>query len=503
MFFDDYYVVIHRKTVALAVSYTRLLTRKSRRRHMPNQFKLKQSYHLMMIILLICGQALIHSNISSAHDLSRETAVVKAVRNVSPAVVNISSAYEVRKRSSPFSGFGLNPFFEEFFSDFFDPRFERRQKHTSLGSGVIIDGDEGLILTNAHVIQKTGTIKVMLKDELEFEAGIVGVDPNSDLAVLKIDSDSRLPAIKMGSSDDLMIGETVIAIGNPFGFSHTVTTGVISAVNRSIRGEDRVYHDFIQIDASINPGNSGGPLLNINGDLIGINTAIYAKAQGIGFAIPISKARKVISDLIQYGEVKQAWIGITVQNMDDKLARYLGVPGQNGIIIKTVEAKSPAEKAGLRESDIILAIGNQKIRLVGDYESITKRMVAGDTLPVRIWRNKQSKTVAVKTKLFPLELAGELAFKLLGIKVDELTRRIRRTYRIRAKEGVVISKIKKQSYLARIGAEPGDVIRQIDDYTIQDGQDFNKAIVKFRRKDSLVLLLQRGDQGYYITVNLG
>jgi len=300
-----------------------------------------------------------------------------------------------------------------------------------------------------------------------------------------------------------MIGETVIAIGNPFGFSHTVTTGVISAVNRSIRAEDRVYHDFIQIDASINPGNSGGPLLNINGDLIGINTAIYAKAQGIGFAIPISKARKIISDLIQYGEVKQAWIGITVQNMDEKLALYLKVPGKNGVIVKSVEAKSPAEKAGLRDSDIILSIGNKKITDVGDYESVTKSLAAGETLQVTLWRSNQQKTIAVKTKLFPLELAGELAFKLLGIKVDELTKRIRRTYRITAQEGVVISKLKKQSYLARIGAEPGDVIRQIDDYAIQNNEDFNKAIVKFRRKTSLTLLLQRGGQGYYITVNLG
>ena len=470
---------------------------------MHRQSEIKQRFQLMVIILSIFAQGLIQSNESLAHELNRETAVVKAVREVSPAVVNISSAYEIRKRRSPFSGFGLNPFFEEFFSDFFDPRFERRQQHTSLGSGVIIDGKKGLILTNAHVIQKTGTIKVMLKDELEFEASIVGGDPDSDLAVLKIDSAKLLPAITMGSSDDLMIGETVIAIGNPFGFSHTVTTGVISAVNRSIRAEDRVYHDFIQIDASINPGNSGGPLLNINGDLIGINTAIYAKAQGIGFAIPISKARKIISDLIQYGEVKQAWIGITVQNMDEKLALYLKVPGKNGVIVKSVEAKSPAEKAGLRDSDIILSIGNKKITDVGDYESVTKSLAAGETLQVTLWRSNQQKTIAVKTKLFPLELAGELAFKLLGIKVDELTKKIRRTYRITAQEGVVISKLKKQSYLARIGAEPGDVIRQIDDYAIQNNEDFNKAIVKFRRKTSLTLLLQRGGQGYYITVNLG
>ncbi|MCJ7618200.1 MAG: trypsin-like peptidase domain-containing protein, partial [Desulfobacterales bacterium] len=203
---------------------------------------------------------------SYGYEYKRENAVVRAARKVSPAVVNISSEFEVKKRSSPFSGFGMDPFFDSFFKDFFDPGLERQQKRTSLGSGVIIDGKRGFILTNSHVITKTGTITVTLKDEREFIAKIVGADPDSDLAVLQITSKTPLPAIEMGSSEDIMIGETVIAIGNPFGFSNTVTTGVISAINRSIRAEDRVFHDFIQIDASINPGNSGGPLLNINGE---------------------------------------------------------------------------------------------------------------------------------------------------------------------------------------------------------------------------------------------
>ncbi len=437
-----------------------------------------------------------------AQEFSRETAVVKTVREVSPAVVNISSAVQVRKRTSPFSGFGFNPFFEEFFKDFSDPRFERRREYTSLGSGVIIDGKKGLILTNAHVIHETGTIKVVLKDEREFEARIVGADPDSDLAVLKIDSEQVLPAIKMGSSDDLMIGETVIAIGNPFGFSHTVTTGVISAINRSIRAEDRVYHDFIQIDASINPGNSGGPLLNINGDLIGINTAIYAKAQGIGFAIPIGKARKIISDLIQYGEVIQAWIGISVQDIDEKLARYLKIANIKGVIVTSVEPKSPAQKSGLQESDIILSLGNKKINSVGDYQSVAKSLAAGNTLEAEFLRDGKKKTVAVKTKVFPIDLADDLAYRILGIRVNDLTKKNRQQNRINAREGVMISDLKKDSYLAGIGARPGDVIRQIDDYQIENSEDFKKAIIKFRNKNSMVLLLQRGDQGYYITVTL-
>ena len=458
-------------------------------------------YRCFFVFIFICSLLMTPAE-CPAHEFSRETAVVKAVRKVSPAVVNISSAVQIRKRTSPFSEFGFNPFFEEFFKDFFDPRFDRRREYTSLGSGVIIDGKKGLILTNAHVIQKTGTIKVVLEDEREFEARIVGTDPDSDLAVLKIDSEQDLPAIKMGSSEDLMIGETVIAIGNPFGFSHTVTTGVISAKNRSIRAEKRVYHNFIQIDASINPGNSGGPLLNINGDLIGINTAIYAKAQGIGFAIPIGKARKIISDLIQYGEVIQAWIGITVQNIDEKLASYLKIPNIKGVIITSVEPKSPAQKAGLQESDIILAIDSKKIKSVGDYQSVAKGLEAGNKLKATFWRNGKKKTVVIKTKVFPIALADDLAYRILGIKVNDLTTKRRQRYRIKAREGVMISDIKKDSYLAGVGARPGDVIRQIDDYSIENSEDFNKAIIKFRNKNSMVLLLQRGEQGYYITVTL-
>ena len=453
-----------------------------------------------LISFLLLGLTIPHSGYALKSE--RESPVVRAVRKVGPAVVNISSSYEVRKRANPFSGFGMNPFFEEFFKDFFDPRFEGRQESTSLGSGVIIDGQRGFILTNAHVIVRSGKIKVVLQDEREFEATIVGADPDSDLAVLKIDSQRRLPSIEMGSSDDLMIGETVIAIGNPFGFSHTVTTGVISAVNRSIRAEDKVYLDFIQIDASINPGNSGGPLLNINGDLIGINTAIYAKAQGIGFAIPINKAKKIISDLIQFGEVIQAWIGITVQNLDARLAGYLKVPGKKGVLVKFVEPRSPASKAGLLEGDIILAVGKKKIASVRDFGSIKKTYAAGDLLKARIWRDGEIQTVRVKTRMFPMARAEDLAFRLMGVRVADLTQKNRREYRTPAREGVVISEINNRSQLAQIGARTGDVIRQIDDMAVKNKEDFKKAVVKYRQKRSVVILLQRGEQGYYITVKL-
>jgi len=436
-----------------------------------------------------------------APDNLRESAVVRAVRKVSPAVVNISTAYEARTRANPFSGFG-SPFFDEFFKDFFDPRFERRQQNTSLGSGVIIEGERGLILTNAHVIQRSGTIKVVLQDEREYDARIIGADPDSDLAVLKIEPREKLPSIAMGNSDDLMIGETVIAIGNPFGFSHTVTTGVISALNRSIRTDERVFQDFIQIDASINPGNSGGPLLNINGDLIGINTAIYAKAQGIGFAIPIGKAQRIVSDLIQYGEVKQAWIGLVVQEVDEKIARYLNYPGRKGVMVKMVEPESPAQQAGLRQGDILIALGNKKIVGLDDYFAASKAVAAGDGVEIQVWRAGRNQTMRFKTFEFPIERADELAWSLIGIKVEELTPKNRRDFRIAVREGVVISEVKGGSYLARIGARPGDVIRQMDDTSISNREEFRKALVKSRQKNSLVLLIQRGEQGYYVTVSL-
>ena len=465
---------------------------------MPIDKKAGSSFFALVSLLL----ALILPQPGYGLQSERESPVVRAVRKVSPAVVNISSSYEVRKRANPFSGFGMNPFFEEFFKDFFDPRFEQRRERTSLGSGVIIDGKRGFILTNAHVIERAGKIKVVLQDEREFEAKIVGADPDSDLAVLKIGSQKLLPSIEMGSSDDLMIGETVIAIGNPFGFSHTVTTGVISAVNRSLRAEDKVFLDFIQIDASINPGNSGGPLLNINGDLIGINTAIYAKAQGIGFAIPINKAKKIISDLIQFGEVIQAWIGITVQNLDAELARYLKVPGKKGVMVQAVEPQSPARKAGLQEGDIILAIDKKKIASLREFWSVKKTYAAGDSLKARIWRDGEIKNIRVKTKMFPMALAEELAFRLMGIRVEDLTRKNRRHYRISVRQGVVISEIDSRSHLANTGVRPGDVIRQIDDIATTSKEDFKKAIVKYRQKPSVVILLQRGEQGYYITVKL-
>jgi len=440
-----------------------------------------------------------------AETISRESPVVQAVRKIGPAVVNISSRQGVSRRANPFSGFSGHPFFDSFFKDFFDPDFDRHYQRASLGSGVIIDGHRGYILTNAHVIEKTGSINVVLKDEREFKAQIVGADPDSDLAVLRIESDISLPDVKMGTGKDLMIGETVIAIGNPFGFSHTVTTGVISALNRTVRTDNRLYRDFIQTDASINPGNSGGPLLNIHGDLIGINTAVYAKAQGIGFAIPIDRAKKIISDLIQHGEVIQSWIGLIIQPVDHDLARYLKIPDRlhrknGGVLVKEVLSPSPAGKAGIRTGDAIISIGHRPIASRADYRATLKEAPTGHTLSLKIWREAQLKTISVKTALFPKDMAESLARKILGVLVVDITPKARRRYGLSAENGVIIEDLERQAHLARIGVRPGDVIRQIDEMTINTLKDFYNAVTRYRHKASMVILLQRNDQLYYLTV---
>ncbi len=440
-------------------------------------------------------------------DTERETPVVRAVRKVSPAVVNISSEQATRQRANPFGRFGMDSFFDNFFRDFFEHQPERQFQRTSLGSGVIIDGQRGYILTNAHVVQNTTSIAVTLNDQRQFDAQIVGADPDSDLAVLQISPDNDLPAIEMGRSDDLMIGETIIAIGNPFGFSHTVTTGVISALNRSIRAQERVYHDFIQIDASINPGNSGGPLLNIKGELVGINTAIYAKAQGIGFAIPISKAQRIISDLIHYGEVVHAWIGIEVQELDTAMAAYFNLPedetGQPpGVLVKDVFPDSPGARAGLQRGDVITHLNAQALRGAHDYQQALRGVAAGSRLNLTRWRDGQAYKLELTATVFPPEQAPALIYRLLGIRVSDITPGLRSQHRLASRAGIVITEVTEESQLGQIGVRPGDVIRRIDDVVISATGDFEKAMIRFRNKPTVVLLVQRGEQMYYITVKL-
>ena len=443
-------------------------------------------------VFLFTGEALCGLN------QSRETPVVRAVRETSPAVVNISTLTVVERRGSPFSSLPGDDFFRRFFDDFFEPR-PRQRTAQSLGSGVIIDGKNGYILTNQHVILKASKIKVLLASGDEYEAKVLGADPESDLAVLKIDAPEELPAIRMGKSDDLMIGETVIAIGNPFGFSHTVTTGVISAIKRSIRAENRIYQDFIQTDASINPGNSGGPLLNINGELIGINTAIYSRAEGIGFAIPIDRAKRIVEHLIKYGEVHAAWIGLDAQDLTADLAHHFAAPNAKGALVSRIIENGPAQRAGIDRGDVITAINGERVESKKDYDRIFTGFTADDTLNMEFYRGGKKRTAHVTTMTFPPELAEEWFFETTGLRLEERKERARRGT---DNPGMVITTVRNGSPASRIGLEPGDILLEINEDSISSRKALKEAIVKHRHKGPASMLVQRGNYGYYLNMDL-
>ena len=441
---------------------------------------------LMVLSFMLSPQA-----IWGEDRVSRENAIVKASRRVSPAVVNISTSKVVEGGMNPFFSWEHNELFDRFFRDFFEPH-TRQYVQNSLGSGVIIDRSHKYVLTNHHVIVRASKIRVTLSDQQEFEARVVGTDPESDLAILKVETDIELPAIPMGRSDDLMIGETVIAIGNPFGLSHSVTTGVISALNRSVRTEHYVYQHFIQIDAPINPGNSGGPLLSINGELIGINTAIYSGAEGIGFAIPIDRAKRIVDNLIHYGRVYAAWLGIKVQDLNENLIAYFGLPVKKGALITEIVKGSPAETGGLKRGDVITELGKKKITSGSEYCDELSQHTANEVIELVVYREGKEHRITITAASFPSELALKLVHDRLGFTVEELNRALGRKYGLQEGEALVISKVKKGSQAERIGLRQGDIVRGINDVTVTSEADFKEAIIKYRLKERITVLIQRG-----------
>jgi Do/DeqQ family serine protease len=451
----------------------------------------------LLFFLLLC----VHSAFAEDTSLRRD-AVVQAVEHARSAVVNISTEQVVHSQKGLFPPFAADPFFEQFFNDFVEPRYEQKYTQQSLGSGIVFD-KRGYILTNWHVVEKASRIKVILFDEEMYQAKIIGSSPELDLAVLKIEAENDLPTIKNGDSDGLMIGEKVIAIGNPFGLSHTVTTGVVSAVSRSINTGERTYRDFIQTDASINPGNSGGPLLNIEGELIGVATAIYGHgAQGIGFAIPINKAKRIVDELVLYGQISPSWVGIQVQELSRELASYLRFDGEDGVLVRRVEPESPAERGGVKETDIITKINKNNVATIRDYLDILRQYPPREQLVLSIFREGKSITTTINTEQFPLDKAKEIASRLLGVEVAELTPQGSGDNQSTEPQGVVISRVRPNSRTARVGIKAGDIILQINDSTIDSLQDFRIAIANVYQARNVLLLIQRGRYGYYLTIPL-
>jgi len=317
-------------------------------------------------------------------------AVADIVEKVSPAVVRI----ETRSVSSAGS---VNPFFNDpFFKEFFGfdlPDIPQVQQ--GLGSGFIFD-ERGYILTNDHVVRGADSIQIVLEGEKEpIKAEVVGSDYNMDLAVLKIDNNKSLPTVPLGDSSTTRVGEWVIAVGNPYGLDHTVTVGVISAKGRPLVIENRHYEELLQTDAAINPGNSGGPLINLNGEVIGINTAVDTASQGIGFAIPINQAKSVLDQLIEKGKVSRPWVGVEITDLDQETAKYLGFSGENGVLIVNVQPNSPAEKSGITSGDVILEINGQAMTSADEVVSFIKGRAIGDKLNFKIWRNGKVLSISV------------------------------------------------------------------------------------------------------------
>jgi serine protease Do len=453
-----------------------------------NQRLKKLSRILYIVALLLAAMAIgLREQEAEANESLRRSPVVVAVEKVSPAVVNISTT--VTEKVSPFLPFGRDDFFKDFFPEF----FPREYQYTSLGSGVIIDGKNGYIITNYHVVAGATEIKVITSDQKEYAGKTIGSDPLSDLGVIKIDARDKLPEARLGDSEDLMIGETVIAIGNPFGLTHTVTTGVVSAVDRSVRAGDRVYRHFIQTDASINPGNSGGPLLNIDGDVIGINTAIYQKAQGIGFAIPINKAKRIVKELLRAGEVRPPWIGVDLQKLTKDLKSHFGLAGEKkGVLVSDVYRDSPAERAGIKRGDVILSLEGFPVDSPEEYRQTLGEYTADERLTFRIFRKGKEVDIAVEASSFPLDLAPGLFYRRLGIKVEEGG--------TRGRAGIVIEEIRRDSEAGRAGLRPGDVILQINDRAMSGMKEFKEAVSHYHPLSSLNLVVKRGAYAYSLTL---
>jgi len=445
---------------------------------------------------LLCFVLLDASSGFAKDQNKRRTPLVVAAEKVSPAVVNIYTSETGRSSRNPFRDFGNN-IFDQFFNDFFS---QNQNNKKSLGSGVLIN-KEGYIITNEHVVARASEIHVALGDKREFKARVIGADMKSDLAIIKIDSEQFLPFIAMGRSDDLMIGEQVLAIGNPFGLRHTVTTGIISALNRNIRvGKNNVYSDFIQVDASINPGNSGGPLLNINGSLIGINTAIYQKAEGIGFAIPIDDAKRIVDELIRFGKVRRGWLGVSVQGMNSQLARHFQLDRKKGVLVVRIARKSPAEVAGIKRSDIILAIENHQVVDKSDFHGRMTSYAVDDKVRFSILRNGKNLEFEVKVISIPKQYVAEFTRDWLGLQVQQNNPLFARRNRLGTSKGMVVVNVVPKSASDRIGIGPGDVIRQVNQDNINTEEDYNKSIANLNNPDRILLLVQRGRQGYYLTL---
>lgn len=429
-----------------------------------------------------------------------------------PGVVNISTVKSVKDAGRVFEHFFGQPFdkrnpggrnpFEDFFGRPMpnDPNHDFKRR--SLGSGFIIDS-KGLIVTNNHVIEDADQIKVKLSDDTEYIATVVGRDPSTDLALIKIEPKKALTPLEMGSSEDLQVGQWVVAIGSPFGLEQTVTAGIVSAKGRVIGSGP--YDNFIQTDASINPGNSGGPLLNLNGEVIGINTAIIASGQGIGFAVPTEVAQNVIAQLQNKGEVTRGWLGVAIQDISDELAEYYDIENGEGALVTQVYKGDPADQGGIKVNDVIVSAKGESVQSSRDLTRIIAATPVGEKTTIGIVRGGKAKTVTVKlakrdeeritaNRALPEKTANDL-----GFNVEALSPEIASQLGLdEGEKGVVVSSVDPEGAAAKAGLSRGDLVKEINRQPIENKTDFNKIIDATKSGDTLQLLVKRSRGGYKV-----
>ena len=471
------------------------------------------NFKILMIILTLTGSFLLTAGLQldlPAHAKSTGTFATpgnfsELAESAGPAVVNIRTVKTIKGGGPVFRQFQRNPrgrenpfndFFERFFGD-----APREFKQPSLGSGFIID-KEGYVVTNNHVIENADQIKVKLDDETEFDAEVVGRDPNTDLALLKIESKNDLPVLKMGNSDELKIGQWVVAIGSPFGLERTVTAGIVSAKGRVIGSGP--YDDFIQTDASINPGNSGGPLLNMKGEVVGINTAIIASGTGIGFAIPVNLAEGIIAQLKSEGEVTRGWLGVAIQDLTKEMAEYYGLKDRKGVLVAEVFEGDPADKAGIKAKDIIVEVNDVKIETSRQLTAMIAGLKVGEKARVEVFRDGKRKTFKVKlAKRSNERLAGrsmpqKQEEEELGIRVTDLTPEISERLNLGDTAGVVVVNVEPGSKGAEAGILMGDIIKEINHKTIDGVDDYTASLKKIKDGETINMFIWRRNAGFVV-----
>jgi serine protease Do len=421
-------------------------------------------------------------------------------QNLSPMVVNVKVT-KIEKAGHygpqiPDGHFG--DFFERFFKEM--PQMPENYRTQGAGSGVIISHD-GYILTNNHVVESAQAVTVTLADKKEYKAQVVGCDPKTDLAVLKIEAQKPLPAAVMGDSERLKVGDWVIAIGNPFGLNHTVTSGIVSAKGRVIGAGP--YDDFIQTDASINPGNSGGPLFNMRGEVVGINTAIIPQGQGIGFAIPVNTAKPLIPQLVTKGEVTRGYLGVNIQTITPDLAKALQVQNREGALVADVIPGSPAAKGGIKRGDIIIAYDGKPVKDNHDLPARVAATPVDGKVMVTVLRNGKKRQLPVKVGKLALEEAkleqtAQPTEDKWGLQLHDLSPQIGHQFRLQADQGVVVVGVEPGSPAYEAGIQPGDLIVEVNRQPVNSVAEVKKNINKSKQKDHLLLLVQRQNGKFYV-----